>query len=124
AAHPDARVHMYAPLAPDRATTPVVPHYDISGADTILAVDSDFLASGPFHLRYARQFADRRRLAKPDDPMNRLYVIEPSFTPTGAAADHRLAVRPRDIVPMLRRLLEMLGGVIATSVPAALGAIA
>jgi molybdopterin-containing oxidoreductase family iron-sulfur binding subunit len=123
-AHPDARVHMYAPLVPDRATTPLVPHYDLAAADTILAVDADFLASGPFHIRYARQFADRRRLAKPDDPMNRLYVIEPSFTPTGAAADHRIAMRPRDIVATLRTMLDILNGTTPIRPGDAIGAIA
>ncbi|HEY4306734.1 MAG TPA: 4Fe-4S dicluster domain-containing protein [Gemmatimonadaceae bacterium] len=123
-AHPGARVHMYAPLVPDRAVTPNVAHYDLTAADTILAIDSDFLASGPFHLRYARQFADRRRLATPSDAMNRLYVIEPSFTPTGAAADHRIATRPRDIVPTMRLLLDMLSGVKPADHGSAVGAIA
>ncbi len=29
--------------------------------------------------------------------MNRLYVVEPTLTLTGAAADHRLAVASRDV---------------------------
>lgn len=105
---PSARFYMYAPLLGDRANAPVVPHYDIAAASVIVAVDSDFLASGPFHLRYARQFADGRRLKQPTDAMNRLYAIEPSFTPTGAAADHRFAIRPRDIEGVLRDLLAAL----------------
>jgi Fe-S-cluster-containing dehydrogenase component len=108
--YPEAHVHLYAPLVPDRATNALVQHYDFSAADVILAVDSDFLASGPFHLRYARQFADARRLAQPTDRMNRLYVIESSVTPTGSAADHRFAVRPRDLVPLLRALLASVTG--------------
>jgi molybdopterin-containing oxidoreductase family iron-sulfur binding subunit len=109
--YPDARVHMYAPMVADRAATPFVDQYDVSRADVILAVDSDFLASGPFHLRYARQFADGRRLEQPTDAMNRLYVIESSFTPTGSAADHRFAVRPSDIPATLRAVLAALGDV-------------
>ena len=108
AAHPDARVHMYAPLAADRVRDAVVPHYDFAAADVIVAVDSDFLATGPFHLRYARQFADRRRVARPTDPMNRLYAIESTYSPTGAAADHRFAVRPRDVAPLLQALHSLL----------------
>ncbi|MGH7622703.1 MAG: TAT-variant-translocated molybdopterin oxidoreductase, partial [Gemmatimonadaceae bacterium] len=99
-----------------------MPHYDFGAADVILAVDSDFLASGPFHLRYARQFADRRRVARPADPMNRLYVVESSYSPTGAAADHRFAVRPRDVAPVLRALLASLGG--ASNAPPWLSAVA
>jgi Fe-S-cluster-containing dehydrogenase component len=126
AAHPDARVHMYSPLAIDRAPDAMVPHYDFTTADVILAVDSDFLASGPFHLRYARQFADRRRVARPTDPMNRLYVVESSYSPTGAAADHRFAVRPRDIASLLRALLASLGGGVSgqPSAPVWLSAVA
>ncbi|MGH7618745.1 MAG: TAT-variant-translocated molybdopterin oxidoreductase, partial [Gemmatimonadaceae bacterium] len=105
ATYPEAQLHMYAPLVADRAADTLVQHYDISAADVILAVDSDFLATGPFHLRYARQFADGRRLAQPTDPMNRLYVVESSFTPTGSAADHRFAVRPGEFVPLLRAVL-------------------
>jgi Fe-S-cluster-containing dehydrogenase component len=108
--YPESRVHMYAPLVPDRASSTLVQHYDFSAADVILAVDSDFLASGSFHLRYARQFADGRRLARPADPMNRLYVVESSFTPTGSAADHRFAIRPRELVPLLRALLASIAG--------------
>ena len=126
-AHPDARVHMYAPLAP-RVNAPIVRHYDLSAADVIVAIDSDFLASGPFHLRYAKQFADKRRLARPTDPMNRLYVIESSFTSTGAAADHRFAVRPLEIIPVLRALRSLIGapnsGAAPQSTPAWLTAIA
>ncbi|HXT16595.1 MAG TPA: 4Fe-4S dicluster domain-containing protein [Gemmatimonadaceae bacterium] len=105
-AHPDARIYMYAPLVTDRSTQPLVQHYDVSAADVILAVDSDFLASGPFHLRYARQFADGRRLTQPSDAMNRLYAIESTFTPTGAAADHRFTVRPREIANVLRAIAQ------------------
>jgi molybdopterin-containing oxidoreductase family iron-sulfur binding subunit len=108
--YPGATIHMYSPAVADRATAPLVAHYDIARADVILSVDADFLASGPFHLRYARQFADNRRLNAPTDAMNRLYAIESGFTPTGVAADHRFAVRPRDRLPILRALLGELTG--------------
>jgi Fe-S-cluster-containing dehydrogenase component len=108
--YPGARVHMYAPLAPNAAGEAVVPHYDLTAADVIVAIDSDFLASGPFHLRYARQFADGRRVASPSDAMNRLYAIESTYSTTGAAADHRFAVRPADLDVVLRGLLASLQG--------------
>ena len=108
--HPDAHIYMYAPLVGDRGAYGIVTHYDISAADVIVALDSDFLSSGPFHLRYARQFADKRRLAQPTDAMNRLYTIESGFTPTGAAADHRFAVRPSDVAGIARSLQSALNG--------------
>src|SRR5262245_49366147 len=108
--YPDAHIYMYAPLQGQRSANPVVPHYDFSLANVIVSIDTDFLATGPFHVRYARQFADKRRLAKPTDAMNRLYAIESGFTPTGAAADHRLAVRPSELPGILRALQAALVG--------------
>jgi Fe-S-cluster-containing dehydrogenase component/anaerobic selenocysteine-containing dehydrogenase len=105
ALYPDVRVYYYAPLAADAQA---IPQYDIAGADVILSVGSDFLASGPFTLRYAREFADRRRA--PLSGMNRLYVAEPGFTVTGAAADHRLRCRPTEIEPLLESLRGALDG--------------
>ncbi|HVX42111.1 MAG TPA: 4Fe-4S dicluster domain-containing protein [Gemmatimonadaceae bacterium] len=109
-AYPEARIHMYAPLAPDAGLARTVPHYDLSRANVLVAIDSDFLASGPFHLRYARQFADNRRLASPSAPMNRLYAIESTVSPTGAAADQRFAVRPREIGSIVQSLLTAVRG--------------
>ena len=117
ATYPEARIYMYAPLAPDRPHDAVVRQYDISAAAVILALDSDFLASGPFHLRYARAFADNRRLARPADAMNRLYAMESGFTPTGSIADHRLAVRPRDVPALLRELRDSVAGTAAPTTP-------
>ncbi len=75
--------------------------YEIEKADVIVAVDSDFLATGPNHLRYARQFAKRR---KPEGRMNRLYAIESMPTPTGFAADQRYATTSQQIEGFLRPL--------------------
>ena len=36
--------------------------YDFLKADVVLSIDADFLASGPGHVRYARDFADRRKI--------------------------------------------------------------
>jgi len=59
-------------------------------ADVILALDSDFLDCGEGDLMGVRAFSSRRRVKGPQDPMNRLYVVENRFTLTGAMADHRL----------------------------------
>ena len=123
--YPDARVYMYSPMVGDRAVDAAVPQYDVANADVIVAVDSDFLSTGPFHLRYARQFADNRRLAHPTDAMNRLYVVESTFSSTGSAADHRFAVRPREVVTVLRWLLaSVLDGGAGTGAPSWIAAIA
>ena len=64
----------------------------------------------PASLRYARQFAARRRVRRqPDGTMNRLYVVEPMPTPTGAKADHRLPLRAGDIEEFAWALATALG---------------
>jgi len=84
-------------------------------AEVILSLDSDFLASGPGHLRYMKQFYRRRKLDT--DPgvervggeMNRLYVVEPTPSVTGATADHRLPLRASQIEGFARALAAKLG---------------
>lgn len=90
------------------ALTAPVARYDASQADVILTIGSDFLDRGPFHLHYARQFADARRdpLAK----MNRLYALESSVTVTGTIADHRLRCRPSRTEMFVARLHDLLAG--------------
>jgi MoCo/4Fe-4S cofactor protein with predicted Tat translocation signal len=78
-------------------------------ADVILSLDSDFLASGPGHIGYMRQFYRRRKLNGPDDTMNRLYVVEPTPSVTGSSADHRLPLKPSEVEQFARALAAKLG---------------
>jgi MoCo/4Fe-4S cofactor protein with predicted Tat translocation signal len=78
-------------------------------ADVILSLDSDFLGSGPGHIRYAREFSRRRKLNGPNDTMNRLYVVEPTPSVTGATADHRLPLRASEVELFSRALAAKLG---------------
>ena len=59
----------------------------IDKADVILALDSDFLGSDEGSVATTRAFSARR---KPEQKMNRLYVVENRYTTTGGMADHRL----------------------------------
>src|SRR2546422_987135 len=88
-------------------------------ADVILSLDSDFLGSGPGHIRYAREFSRRRLLNEhrpnplademfPEMKMNRLYVVEPTPSVTGATADHRLPLRASDVELFARALAAKL----------------
>jgi len=76
---------------------PINTVYDLTAADVIVALDSDFLGSGPGSLRYARQFSARRRVRGSQTEMNRLYAVEPMPTPTGTKADHRMPLRAADV---------------------------
>jgi MoCo/4Fe-4S cofactor protein with predicted Tat translocation signal len=76
--------------------------YDFSRADVILGIESDALNSAPGHLRYARDFAARRRADQAKSRMSRVYAIESTPTLLGAKADHRLVMRPWEIATALR----------------------
>ena len=83
--------------------------YDLLHADVIVSLDCDFLASGPGWLRYARQFAARRRVRGENLSMNRLYVVEPMPTATGTKADHRMPVRVEEVEQFAWELAAALG---------------
>jgi molybdopterin-containing oxidoreductase family iron-sulfur binding subunit len=102
---PQAKWHQYEPVNNDNARAgavlafgqPVNTIYDFSKAERILSLDSDFLSAYPGILRYARDFAARRRLTEGKKEMSRLYVIESTPSITGANADHRWMVRPSEL---------------------------
>ena len=106
AKYPNAAWHQFEAVNDDNAIagaqiafgTNLVPEYDLTKADVILCLDSDFLAEGPLHLTNARQFAERRKALSANPSMNRLYSLETSRTLTGASADHRLTVGPRGVL--------------------------
>ncbi|HXG33597.1 MAG TPA: TAT-variant-translocated molybdopterin oxidoreductase [Bryobacteraceae bacterium] len=95
--------------------------YRLEEADVILALDADLLGSGPGAVRYAREFARRRRPYETGASINRLYVAEPAPTVTGAAADHRLPLPAGEIEHLARAVAAAVGLNVAqsgTSAPA------
>ena len=68
----------------------VKPLYRFSKAKRVVAIDADFFHAESGSLYYARDFSKGRKIVKRDDPMNRLYSVESTFTLTGSMADHRL----------------------------------
>ena len=74
-----------------------VPRYHFDRADIVLSLDSDFLLQESDALTYSRDFASRRRVSSEKDDMNRLYVVESTYTTTGAMADHRMRLQAREI---------------------------
>jgi MoCo/4Fe-4S cofactor protein with predicted Tat translocation signal len=79
--------------------------YDFTRARVVVDLASDFLAGQPMSLRWARDFASRRRATEPGEEMNRLYTVETMPSPTGSIADHRLAVVPSEMPQLLACLL-------------------
>ncbi|MGH7846915.1 MAG: TAT-variant-translocated molybdopterin oxidoreductase [Candidatus Binatia bacterium] len=102
---PSAKWHQYEPVnrdnvhAGDRLVfgANVNTIYRFENAEVILSLDADFLFSGPANVRYARDFAGKRRVRQGKIGMNRLYAIEATPSVTGAIADHRIALRPSEI---------------------------
>ena len=75
--------------------------YRFDRADVIVSLDADFLCSGmPGGLRYARDFAARRRAAAESSSVNppRLYAAEGTPSITGSMADHHFRM-PTGTVP-------------------------
>lgn len=96
----------------------IKPMYDFNRADTIVSFGDDFLSEGPFQLEYAESFSKRR---DPDNKMNRLYMIEQMFTPTGAKADHHYPVRVSDQELVLSQLLLKVANKLSYSTQAITG---
>ena len=125
---PEAKWHQYEPVNRDNARAgammafgqDVHTTYDFSKADRILSLGADFLNGWPGNLRYARDYAAKRRagaengtdvspVAHAHDAratMSRLYVIESTPTITGANADHRFAAPPSEMIRVCRSVAQ------------------
>ncbi|HXF06895.1 MAG TPA: TAT-variant-translocated molybdopterin oxidoreductase [Blastocatellia bacterium] len=114
---PEAKWHHFEPVTRDnvRAGTrlafgqEVNVYYRFDAAEVIVSLDGDFLTSFPGSVRYARDFASRRRAPDGSFAFNRLYVLEPAPTLSGAMADHRIPVRASDIEDIARAIAQAIG---------------
>ena len=109
--YPDLRSYAYTPLSRETEKEAmrriygraVRPRFDLGKARIIATFGEDLLGHHPNSLAHAQGFAAGRDPAH----MNRLYAIESQYSLTGAAADHRLAVRTQEIGQRLVRLEEL-----------------
>jgi MoCo/4Fe-4S cofactor protein with predicted Tat translocation signal len=114
---PSAKWHQYEPVGRDNVRAgarlafggAVHTLYAVEKADVVLALDADFLSCAPGNVRYAHDFAARRRAPAGEREMNRLYAVECSPSVTGAAADHRLPLRASAVEPFARAVAAALG---------------
>ena len=86
------------------------PVFRFDQADVVLSLDRDFMGSGEGYLRYARDFAARRKVRTGSARMNRLYVAEATPSPTSAIADHHFPTRASDMETVANELLSALQG--------------
>jgi MoCo/4Fe-4S cofactor protein with predicted Tat translocation signal len=82
--------------------------YDLSQADVIVSLESDFLNTGPAALAYARQFSARKAIDNGQTPV-RLYAIESGPTVSGSLADHHLPVKSSAIPAITYQLAKACG---------------
>jgi Fe-S-cluster-containing dehydrogenase component/anaerobic selenocysteine-containing dehydrogenase len=85
-------------------------------ARVALLLDADPLGAGPDQIRLAADIARARQSHVPQDSL-RLYVVEPTWTLTGALADHRVALAPALVRNVALTVAHTLGAPVA---PAAL----
>ena len=115
--YPQSKWHQWEPAGAHSARagavmafgSPAGVHYNFLNANVVVSLDSDFLNAGPGWLRYAREFANKRRIAADKTTMNRLYVAEPMPTATGSKADHRFPMRAADVESFAFALAGALG---------------
>lgn len=88
---------------------------DFEKADRILSFDCDFV--GLDTIGSASAFFDRRKGEGVDydkgdfdkSSMNRLYIAEPTYSLTGGMADHRLRLKPSQVLAGLAHVAKKLG---------------
>ena len=84
---------------------------DVSKASRILSVDCDFLGNEPVGEDSNWGFSKGRKVDDgASEKMNRLYVVEPSFSLTGGMADHRYRLSSSQVLPFLLLLAKEIGG--------------
>ncbi|MDR3689619.1 MAG: TAT-variant-translocated molybdopterin oxidoreductase [Fimbriimonas sp.] len=123
--YPNAVWHSYEPAGRGNAYAgaklafgrPLETLYDFSKATVIVSLDGDFLSptSNPGSVRYARDFANGRRVTGLKGSMNRLYAFESTPALVGSVADHRWAVKPSDVYGIAMTLAAAVG--VAGAVP-------
>ncbi|MGI8468535.1 MAG: TAT-variant-translocated molybdopterin oxidoreductase, partial [Pyrinomonadaceae bacterium] len=112
---PNARWYQYEPVNKDNAMAgakmafgaPAQAIYKFDQADRILSLDDDFLSG--FNVRYIKDYSKKHAYSEENKAMNRLYMVETTLSITGAKADHRLAVKPSEMIGIARAIASALG---------------
>ncbi len=86
-----------------------VPEADLTMANIILALESDFLGNEGNVAENIRQFASRKDRDNVDN-FNRMYAFEGGFTLTGANADYRVKLTPEAQLELVLSIINETGG--------------
>ncbi len=112
---PNAKWIQYEPVNKDNATAGAkmafgsAAHtvYRFDQAEKILSLDADIFSG--FNVRYIKDFNKGRKFAEDKKQISRLYAVETTMTLTGAKADHRLAVKPSQVIEIAKAIAGALG---------------
>ena len=118
---PNARWYQYEPVNCDNQIagakmsfgSPAKPIYKFDQATRILSLDKDIFSD--FNVRYTKDFNKSRVFNHEKTDINRLYAVETTMTLTGAKADHRLAVKPSQMIEIAKAIAAAMGVSGATS---------
>jgi MoCo/4Fe-4S cofactor protein with predicted Tat translocation signal len=125
AKNPQARWHRWEPAGPHQARAaavrafgrPVDTRYDFTKAKVVLSLGADALCEGAAGVRYARDFADGRRVHAHRDAMTRLYSVESVPVGLTSLADHRLQLPPAHLEWFVLALAQALGAASGAAAP-------
>ncbi len=87
--------------------SPVHCVYKFDQAARILSLDADIFSGS--NVRYMADFAKGRNIREDKREMNRLYSVESTMTLMGAKADHRLAVKPSQVLEVGKAIAAAIG---------------
>ncbi len=116
-ANPQARWHRWEPAGPHQTRAaavaafgrPLDTRYDFSKAKVVLSLGADVLCEGAAGLRYARDFAEGRRVHAHQGTMTRVYTVESAPVGLSSLADHRLQLPPMQVEGFVLALAQALG---------------
>ena len=112
---PNARWYQFEPVNNDNATagarlafgSPVNTVYNFEAAERVLSLDADIFSG--FNVRYKADYAKARQLTEEKTSINRMYVVETTYSLTGAKADHRIGVKPSQFAEVAKAIAAALG---------------
>src|SRR5215203_883077 len=107
---PNAKWYQYEPVNKDSATagakmafgSAVNTVYKFDLAERVLTLDKDIFSD--FNVRYIKDYTKQRAFSEEKESINRLYAVETTLSLTGAKADHRIAVKPSQMVEVAKAI--------------------
>ena len=76
-------------------------------ANVVLSLDCDFLGADATTVLPTKLFSKKRRVMNAGDEMNRLYVVEGTYSLTGGMADNRLRLKPSEVAGFAAEVLKL-----------------